>query len=126
MVAERRVVVHIEDEPEMIRLARLILRKKGVSLIGAKDGLEGLEVVRTVKPDLVLLDLMMPKMDGWDVYRERKAEDELKDIPVIVLTVKKRAEDKSRILNTVQDYLTKPFKVQALLQSVCTVLGVPF
>jgi CheY-like chemotaxis protein len=87
-------VVVIEDEPEMVDLVKLILGRKGFELIGAVGGQEGLEAVRREKPDLVLLDLMMPDMDGWEVYQRMKADVELKDIPVIVVTAKAESIDK--------------------------------
>ena len=125
MAEERKQVVCIEDEPEMIDLVRLILGRKGFELIGAVGGREGLETVRRVKPDLVLLDLMMPDMDGWEVYQQMKADDELKDIPVIVVTAKAQSIDKVLGLHIakVDDYVTKPFGPQELLESVNKVLG---
>src|SRR3974377_2497727 len=84
-------VVCVEDEPEIIDLIRLILGRKGFDLTGATGGLEGLEAIRRVKPDLVLLDLMMPDMDGWEVYQQMKADSELKNIPVIGVLAKARS-----------------------------------
>jgi two-component system response regulator VicR len=125
MAKEKKVVVCIEDEPEMIDLVQLILGRKGFNLIGAVGGREGLDTVRRLKPDLVLLDLMMPDMDGWEVYQQMKADDELKDIPVIVVTAKAQSIDKVLGLHIakVDDYVTKPFGPQELLQSVNKVLG---
>jgi DNA-binding response OmpR family regulator len=125
MEEEKKVVVCIEDEPEMIDLVKLILGRKGFDLVGAVGGREGLETVRRVKPDLVLLDLMMPDMDGWEVYQQMKADDELKDTPVIVVTAKAQSIDKVLGLHIakVDDYVTKPFGPQDLLQSVNKVLG---
>jgi DNA-binding response OmpR family regulator len=125
MAEVKKRVVCIEDEPEMIDLVKLILGRKGFDLIGANGGREGLETVRRVKPDLVLLDLMMPDMDGWEVYQKIKADEELVDIPVIVVTA--RAQSIDRVLGLhiakVDDYITKPFGPQELLQSVERVLG---
>jgi DNA-binding response OmpR family regulator len=125
MEEEKKVVVCIEDEPEMIDLVKLILGRKGFDLVGAVGGREGLETVRRIKPDLVLLDLMMPDMDGWEVYQQMKADDELKDTPVIVVTAKAQSIDKVLGLHIakVDDYVTKPFGPQDLLQSVNKVLG---
>ena len=125
MAEEKKVVVCIEDEPEMIDLVKLILGRKGFDLVGAVGGREGLETVRRLKPDLVLLDLMMPDMDGWEVYQKMKADDELKDIPVVVVTAKAQSIDKVLGLHIakVDDYVTKPFGPQELLHSVRKVLG---
>jgi DNA-binding response OmpR family regulator len=121
----KKVVVCIEDEPEMIDLVKLILGRKGFELVGAVGGREGLETVRNLKPDLVLLDLMMPDIDGWEVYQQMKADSELKNIPVIVVTAKAQSIDKVLGLHIakVDDYVTKPFGPQELLQSVNKVLG---
>jgi len=125
MADEKRKVVCIEDEPEMIELIRLILGRRNVELIGAVGGREGLETVRRVKPDLVLLDLMMPDMDGWEVYQQMKADPELSKTPVIVVTAKAQSIDKVLGLHIakVDDYVTKPFGPQELLASVNKILG---
>jgi two-component system response regulator VicR len=125
MAEEKKKVVCIEDESEMIDLVKLILGRKGFDLTGAMGGREGLEAVRRIKPDLVLLDLMMPDMDGWEVYQQMKAEEELKDIPVIVVTAKAQSIDKVVGLHIakVDDYVTKPFGPQELLKSVERVLS---
>ncbi|MBE9471911.1 MAG: response regulator [Chloroflexi bacterium] len=125
MAEEKRTVICVEDEPEMIDLVKLILGRKGFDLVGAVGGREGIEAVRRLKPDLVLLDLMMPDMDGWEVYQQMKADDALKDIPVIVVTAKAQSIDKVLGLHIakVDDYVTKPFGPQELLQSVNKVLG---
>ena len=119
-------VVCIEDEPEMIELIKLILRRRNFELIGAVGGREGLGTVRKVKPDLVLLDLMMPDMDGWEVYQQMKADEDLNDIPVIVVTAKAQSIDKVLGLHIakVDDYVTKPFGPQELLASVKKVLNI--
>ena len=121
----KKKVVCVEDEPEIIDLIRLILGRKGYDLTGATGGQEGLDTIRRVKPDLVLLDLMMPDMDGWEVYQQMKADPDLKDIPVIVVTAKAQSIDKILGLHIakVDDYVTKPFGPQELLQSVERVLG---
>jgi DNA-binding response OmpR family regulator len=125
MAEDKKKVVCIEDEPEMIDLVKLILGRKGFDLTGAMGGREGLEAIRRVKPDLVLLDLMMPDMDGWEVYQQMKADVEMQKIPVIVVTAKAQSIDKVLGLHIakVDDYVTKPFGPQELLQSVEKVLG---
>jgi len=83
MAEAKKTVVCIEDESEMIDLVRLILERRGLKVVGALTGCEGLETIRRVKPSLILLDLMLPDMDGWEVYRQIKADPELKNIPII-------------------------------------------
>ncbi|MEJ2302722.1 MAG: response regulator [Anaerolineales bacterium] len=120
-----RRVLYIEDEPEMIDLVRLILGRKGIEVIGATGGREGLDAVRKELPDLVLLDLMMPDMDGWQVYQQMKAGEPTRDIPVIVVTAKAQSIDKVLGLHIakVDDYISKPFSPQELAESVERVLS---
>jgi len=119
---DKKTVVCIEDEPDMIDLIRLILEHEGFKLIGALGGHEGLDTIRQVKPDLVLLDLMMPRMDGWEVYQWMKDDDELRSIPIIVVTVLERDIDRVRGLQ-VDDYVMKPFLPRELVRRVRNVLG---
>jgi DNA-binding response OmpR family regulator len=120
----KKRVVCVEDEPAMIDLIRLILGRKGYEVIGASGGREGLDVIQREKPDVVLLDLMMPDMDGWEVYQKLKAHELTKDIPVIVVTAKAQSIDKVLGLHIakVDDYITKPFGPQDLVDSVEKVL----
>jgi two-component system response regulator VicR len=122
--ASKRRIVCIEDEEEMIDLVQLILTRRGFEVTGATDGQSGLRAIANLKPDLVLLDLMMPEMSGWDVYQKMKADDQMKNIPVIVITAKAQNIDKVLGLHIakVQDYITKPFGPSELLQSVERVL----
>ena len=124
-MSDKKKVLCIEDEKEMIDLMRLILERRGFDFVGAEGGQEGLEKIRHEKPDLILLDLMMPGVDGWEVYRQLKADDELEDIPVIVVTAKAQSIDKVLGLHIarVEDYITKPFGPQELLESIHRVLG---
>jgi two-component system response regulator VicR len=121
----KKTILCIEDEQEMIDLIRLILSRRGFEIRGANGGKEGLEAIHTEHPDLVLLDLMMPEMDGWEVYQQMKADETTKDIPVIVVTAKAQSIDKVLGLHIakVDDYIAKPFSPQELLASVDNVLG---
>ena len=121
-------IICIEDEMEMIDLIRIILGRRGFEVIGANGGREGLRMVREKHPDLVLLDLMMPDMDGWEVYQQMKAEEATRNIPVIVVTAKAQNIDKVLGLHIakVDDYIAKPFSPQELLASVEKILlGAP-
>jgi DNA-binding response OmpR family regulator len=124
MAEGKRKVVCVEDEPEMIDLYRLILNRRGFEVIGADGGREGLDTIRETLPDLVLLDLMMPDMDGWEVYKRLKADRDTENIPVIVVTAKAQSIDKVLGLHIAQvdDYISKPFSPQELLDSVENVL----
>jgi two-component system response regulator VicR len=122
---DKKKILCIEDEMEMIDLMRLILERRGFDFVGAEGGEEGLDKIRAEKPDLILLDLMMPGVDGWEVYRQLKADEELQDIPVIVVTAKAQSIDKVLGLHIarVEDYITKPFGPQELLESIRRVFG---
>lgn len=126
MEDERKIVLYVEDEPEMIDLVRLILSRKGFNVVGAHGGKEGLSMIQQHCPDLVLLDLMMPDMDGWDVYQHIKSGENTRHIPVIVITAKAQSIDKVLGLKIarVDDYISKPFSPNDLVASVQRVLGV--
>jgi len=120
MNAKLRCILCVEDEPEMIDLIRLILGRRGFEVKGANGGVQGLEMIQKEKPDLILLDLMMPDMDGWEVYQQIKASEKTRNIPVIVVTAKAQSIDKVLGLHIakVDDYIAKPFNPQELLASV--------
>ncbi len=124
MEHQDKKIVYVEDELEMIDLVKLILSRKGYDVIGAAGGREGLDTIRAVIPDLVLLDLMMPDIEGWDVYQQIRADDATKHIPVIVVTAKAQNIDKVLGLHIakVNDYISKPFSPQDLVASVERVL----
>ena len=113
-------ILCVEDDQEMIDLIRLILERRGFNVQGAAGGMEGIKKVRELLPDLVLLDLMMPDMDGWEVYQQMKADEATRGIPVIVVTAKAQSIDKVLGLHIakVDDYIAKPFSPQELLDSV--------
>jgi DNA-binding response OmpR family regulator len=125
LIKQSKRLAYIEDEAEMIDLVRLILGRSGYTVMGANGGREGLELIRNELPDLVLLDLMMPDMDGWEVYHQIKSEDLTRDIPVIVITAKALNIDKvlGLPIAKVEDYIAKPFSPQELLERVDQVLS---
>jgi two-component system response regulator VicR len=118
-------ILCIDDEKEIIDLIRLILMRKGYEVAGAIGGEEGLAKAHSWKPDLVLLDLMMPDMDGWEVFHRIRADETLAEVPVIVVTA--RAQSIDRVLGLhvarVNDYISKPFTPQDLIESVERVLA---
>lgn len=113
-------ILYIEDERPMLELVRQALKLAGYNVTGITSGKQGLETMRRRKPDLLLLDLMMPDVNGWDVYREVKSDPQLADIPVIVITAKIPERDRVIIDNLppVNDYITKPFDVERLIRAV--------
>lgn len=124
MAEESKRIVYVEDEEEMIDLVRLIMARRGFEVLGANGGRQGLDMIRKSLPDLVLLDLMMPDIDGWDVYQQMKADEATRDIPVIVVTAKAQSIDKVLGLHIakVDDYISKPFSPQELAESIEKVL----
>lgn len=124
MADEPKKVVCIEDELEMIELVKLILGRNKFDVTGAVGGHEGLTKISEIQPDLVLLDLMMPEMDGWEVYQKMKATEAMRFIPVIIVTAKAQSIDKVLGLHIakVDDYVTKPFGPRELVDSVQKVL----
>jgi len=127
MKEKSKRILCIEDEADMIELMQLILSRKGYEVSGAAGGQEGLEKVRAEMPDLVLLDLMMPDMGGWEVYQQMKADEKMKDIPVIIVTAKAQSIDKvlGLYIAKVDDYIAKPFSPSELIDSVEHVLRKP-
>ena len=119
-MTDKKRILCIEDEADMIDLTRLVLEREGYEVLGAVGGAKGLELIRQEKVDLVLLDLMMPDIDGWEVYRQMKADKELAEIPVIVVTARAQSIDKVLGLQVakVDDYITKPFGPTELLESI--------
>ena len=120
MPGTKQTVVCIEDDPDIITLVKLMLRSTGFEIVGAVGGREGLETVRNIKPNLVLLDLMMPGVDGWQVYDELQGDTELQSIPVIAVTCLSSMSDKRRGFKVFgrQNYITKPVTQENLLRSV--------
>jgi two-component system KDP operon response regulator KdpE len=118
--AEAKLVLIVDDEPRMIKFIRLNLDLEGYRVIEASNGLEALEKVRTELPDLVLLDVMMPEIDGFETLERIR---EISNVPVIMLTVKADEEDKVRGLELgADDYVTKPFSPRELSSRIKAVL----
>ncbi len=119
-------VLCIDDEPGVIELISLILRSQNIQVDGASSGKEGLEAMRTNPPDAVLLDIMMPEMDGWEVYKRMRSDENLKKIPVIIVTARNSSFEEviARERAGVDDYITKPFVPNQVRESLSRVLKV--
>lgn len=113
-------ILYVEDERPVLELVRHALKMAGHDIAGATTGRQAIDMMRQSPPSLVLLDLMMPDFNGWDVYRAMKEDEQLTAVPVIVVTAK--VPDRGRIiiegLPPVDDYITKPFDVEQLIRSV--------
>lgn len=113
-------VLIVEDDNHIQELLQLYLEKEGYAVTVAGDGAQGLTKFRAIKPDLVLLDVMMPGMDGWTVCRTIRAESQT---PIIMLTAKGELEDKITGLKAgADDYVTKPFEMRELIARIEAVL----
>lgn len=124
MAGER--VLMIEDDEEMIALGELILTKEGLEVLWATSGTAGLETLRSNPVDLVLLDIMMEEMDGWQVLDAIKSDERLAHIPVIVLTARHYLEDQETTeahKDQFASYVVKPFVVRELVREVRRVLA---
>lgn len=124
MAEDEKTILCIEDEREMIDLFKIILGRRGYRVSGALGGEEGLQRAEELEPDLILLDLMMPGLDGWEVLQRMRANEKLQKIPVIIVTAKSQEIDRVLALHVAQvnDYVTKPFGPQDLIDSVNRVL----
>ncbi len=120
MSTRRALVLVVDDEPRMTRFIRMNLELEGYRVIEAHNGMEALEKARTDLPDLVILDVMMPEMDGFETLELLR---ETSNVPVIMLTVRADEEDKVRGLELgADDYVTKPFGARELTSRVKAVL----
>lgn len=121
-----KTILVVDDEPSIGRVVQFKLQQEGFRVAVATDGLEGLAKVKEEKPDLILLDLMMPGMDGFEVCRRLRASPETAATPVIILTA--RGQETDRIKGAelgVLDFYTKPFSPQKLLERVREVFETP-
>src|SRR5438874_1116597 len=113
-------ILVVDDERNVTQLARMYLEKDGFAVTTATNGTEALQKVHQAKPDLMILDLMMPGMDGWEVCRQVRSES---DVPIIILTA--RTDDVDKIVGLelgADDYVTKPFNPRELVARVKAVL----
>ncbi|MCR4406988.1 MAG: response regulator transcription factor [Anaerolineae bacterium] len=116
----KRKILIVDDNPKIVDLVRLYLEKDGYRVLVAYDGLTALELARQKQPDLIVLDLLLPGMDGLDVCRVLRAESE---VPIIMLTAKTTEEDKLVGLELgADDYVTKPFSPRELVARIRAVL----
>ena len=115
------VVLVVDDQQANVRMVGALLARAGYQVLPALSGAEGLEVARTKKPDVVLLDMKMPGMDGFEVLRQMRAEEAIRDLPVIFLTADNDRENLIRAFAAgAIDYITKPFVAEELLARVLT------
>jgi CheY-like chemotaxis protein len=119
-----KTILIVEDEPKNMTLTRDLLKISGYETVEAVDGRQGVEKAKSARPDLILMDIMMPKMDGYAACREIKADQATKNIPVIMLTAVGYDLNKRLAKQMGADgYVTKPFSRQQLVDAITLFLG---
>lgn len=123
MTTKKKILV-VEDEAELIGAIQIRLEQAGYEVLTASDGQEALEKARMENPDLIVLDLMLPKIDGYKVCRMLKFDENYKRIPVVMLTARAQEKDEDLGYEVGADaFITKPFKYRVLLAKIAELLG---
>jgi two-component system OmpR family response regulator len=114
-----RKVLIVDDEDDILHFLELVLREKGYEVATASGGEEALAQARSAPPDLVLLDIMMPQMDGWQVLRQLRGDERTAGVPVALLSARTGARDRMQGLQEgAVDYICKPFSLQELFGKI--------
>jgi DNA-binding response OmpR family regulator len=120
---ERRTVLVVDDDPVIVKLLQVNFEMEGYQVLTAGDGEEGLDLAQRDRPDVIILDVMMPKLDGLEVARALKTDEETRDIPVLLLSAKAQASDVQAGQSLADDYITKPFDPLELLDRVASLIA---
>ena len=122
-MSKKKILV-VEDEQDLLTLQSMLLSIEGYTVEGVMDGQTALDVVETMKPDLILLDIMLPEVDGFQVCRQLKSNEATRHIPIIILTAKKSKEDLIMGEQAGADmYITKPYKASMVVESIQRLLS---
>lgn len=117
-------ILIVDDEADIVEILRFVLESKGYKCLTAYDGEEGLRTAKEESPDLIILDVMMPKINGYKISRLLKYDKKYKDIPILMITARSQEEDKIIGEETGADeYITKPFQVDEVVEKVESYLG---
>ena len=120
----KKKILVVEDEESLLKLQSILLTIRGYTVEGAMDGQAALEAVETMNPDLILLDIMIPKIDGFEVCRQVKANEATRHIPVVMLTAKKSKADRVMGEHAGADvYITKPYKASIIIETIQRLLS---
>ena len=113
-------IVYVEDDVELVKLVKMMLSLRGFEVTGVTEGERGFNVIKQKKPAVVLLDLMLPGMDGWEILRQLDGDEETRKIPVIIVSAKAQLVDRVRGLYVAQakDYVSKPFQPSDLIEHI--------
>lgn len=126
MTQQPASVLIVDDEPNILLSLQFLMKKAGYDVRTAKDGEQALEEIARAKPDLVLLDVMMPKLDGFSVCQRIRAEPDWQSVRVIMLTARGRDVEREKGLSLgADDYITKPFSTKDAIDRVAAVLAKP-
>jgi len=119
MTEKKKKILVVDDSQDMRVILSMRLRINGYEVIMAQDGQEGLDMAKKDAPDLIILDLMLPKIDGYEVCRMLKFDDKYKNIPVIILSALDQQEDREKAVGSGADsYFIKPFDLELLLNKI--------
>ncbi len=122
-MGKNRILI-VEDEESLLKLESILLTAKGYSVTGVMDGRAALEAINSHPPDLVVLDIMLPVLDGFEVCKRIKENPDTRTIPVILLTARKNSADRARGREAGADaYITKPFKSAQVIEKIETLLN---
>jgi two-component system alkaline phosphatase synthesis response regulator PhoP len=117
-------ILVVDDEVYLLQILDFSLGAEGYEVVTAEDGEQALQKAKSEQPDLIVLDIMMPKVDGYEACRKLKQDPAMKDVPVILLTAKGRDIDRKLGLEVgADDYITKPFSPNKLLEKIGSFLG---
>lgn len=121
---EQYDILVIDDEPHIVELIKNILEFENYKVRFAYNGIEGIEQVKVKEPSLIILDIMMPEMDGYEFTEKLKTDDKYKDIPIVMLTAKGKTSDMQKgYLSGVEGYISKPFNSYDLLGVIKIILN---
>lgn len=121
---EKKKILIVEDEESLLKLESILLSSRGYNVGGVADGITALEEITRFRPDLIILDIMLPGMDGFEVCRRIKENPESQHIPVIMLTAKKSSQDRERGMAIgAAAYITKPFKSAKIMEIIQRLLA---
>jgi two-component system alkaline phosphatase synthesis response regulator PhoP len=120
---DRKRILVVDDEIYIVHILEFSLTMEGYTVLTASDGEEALKMIEQERPDLVVLDIMMPKLDGYEVCRRLRQDDQFGTLPVILLSAKGRPVDREAGLHAgADDYIAKPFSPRKLLEKIRTLL----
>jgi len=123
-MSDKKKILLADDEEDIKMVVQIFLESRGYEVLTAFDGLSALDMIRTEKPDLVLLDVMMPVVNGFEVCTRMKADPEMRDIPVVMLSAMAQSESVDKGLSAgAADYIVKPFEPSALEEVIGKILG---